>query len=168
LQTAYKEVEVLSKYYQGTGFPQSSMWTSAGLLGEEIEAKVTEAGRYLHLSYGFRSSVATSMVNFPSRCSVDLISDWSITFGTTETPANGGLTTRLVCITVECIRLEAKSWRIGETGEVSARACPVEGRWDDNQTIPKAPLCAMTALTFIETTRQKEIQAILKFGRDSA
>jgi hypothetical protein len=99
LQTAYKAIEVLSKYHQGTGLPQSCLWTSAGLPREEIEAKVRKSGRGLHLSYGFRSSVATDIANFPSRLRVTLIDGWSITFGITETPTNGESTTRLVYIT---------------------------------------------------------------------
>jgi hypothetical protein len=44
----------------------------------------------------------------------------------------------------------------------------VEGTWDDNITMPKIPLSAMTPPTFIEASRTKEIQALLKFGKDSA
>jgi hypothetical protein len=96
LQTAYKVIEVLSNYYQGTGLPQSCRWTSAGLPREEIEVKVAKSGRGLHLSYGFRNSSDTALVNFPSRFRVNLVNDWSIFFGTSETPSDCQLTTRLV------------------------------------------------------------------------
>jgi hypothetical protein len=43
----------------------------------------------------------------------------------------------------------------------------VTGTWDDENTTPKIPLCAMLQPTFTEATREKEIHALLKFGRDS-
>jgi hypothetical protein len=88
LQAAYKAIETLSSYYQGTGMPQSCLWTSAGLPREQIEAKVVKAEKGLHLSYGFRGSQSLSMTNFPSRFQVTLIDGWSIAFGTTMTPTD--------------------------------------------------------------------------------
>jgi hypothetical protein len=144
--------------------PQSCVWTSAGRPREEIEARVIKAGRGLHMSCGFRSSTATAMVNLPSRFRVELIDGWSITFGTSVIPSYGELTTRLMYITSQWnesakqyqlpwqVRLVAQPWRIGETGEVSAQACPVSGTWDDEHTTPKIPLCATLPPTLIEAT----------------
>jgi hypothetical protein len=65
------------------------------------------------------------------------------------------------------IRLDAQPWRVGEKGDILAIVRPVEGSWNDERASIKVPLCAMQSPTFVEATRQKEIQAILKFGRDS-
>lgn len=50
LQTAYKSIEVLSRYYQGTGLPHSCLWTSVGLPREEIEVSVEKMGQGVRLS----------------------------------------------------------------------------------------------------------------------
>jgi hypothetical protein len=104
----------------------------------------------------------------------------TIIFGTTETPADGELTSCLAYITSHWnedakqyetpwqVRLEAQPWRARETGEISARACPAIGTWDDSITKGNLSLCATTPPTFIEATRPKEIKALIKFGRDSA
>jgi hypothetical protein len=119
------------------------------------------------------------MANAPSRFRVELIEGWSITFGISATPPDGELTTRLVYITSQWseqlkqyrlpwqVRLEAQPWRIGDNGEIAARACPAAGTWDDEHTTPKISLCGMKPPTFIQTTRPIETQSLLKFGRDS-
>jgi hypothetical protein len=180
LQTAFSGIESLSTLYQGTAIPQSCLWTTAGLPREMITVQAFKRGAGLHLMYGYKDSTAMAMENAPSRFMVELIDRWSITFGTSAVPSDGQLTMRLIYITSQWdetvkqynqpgqVWLEAQPWRIGENGDVSARALPVTGTWDDDHTTPKISLCAMAPPTFIEATRPKEIQALLKFGRDSA
>jgi hypothetical protein len=62
----------------------------------------------------------------------------------------------------------AQPWRTGENGEISADAFPYRDNWDETYTGEKVPLCAASPPTLIEASRPKEIQALLKFGRDSA
>jgi hypothetical protein len=58
--------------------------------------------------------------------------------------------------------------RSGELGTPAARVCKVVGQWDDYRCVRTAPMCAKEIPTFIEATRVKETQALLRFGRDSA
>jgi hypothetical protein len=179
MQTAYKAIEVLSHYYQGTGIPQSCLWTTEGLPREMINVRVIKKGLGIHLAYGFGESMAIDMANAPSRFRVELIDGWSVTFGTSAVPPDEELMTRLFYITSQWnesvkqyhlpwqVRLEGQPWRIGENGDVAAKACPATGTSDDDHTVPKIPLCAMKAPIFIEATRPKEIESLLKFGRDS-
>jgi hypothetical protein len=64
--------------------------------------------------------------------------------------------------------LAAQPWRIGEHGEISAQACQLNADLDEIFTSGKVPLCAAIAPTFTEASHPKEIQELLKFGRDSA
>jgi hypothetical protein len=121
----------------------------------------------------------TAMVNSPSHFRVELINGWSVAFGTSATPSNGELSTIIMYVTAQWnesakqydqpwkVRLEAQQRRVGETGETLAKICPATGTWDDSTTMPEVPLCAMMPPTYIEATREKEIKAVLKFGRDS-
>jgi hypothetical protein len=63
--------------------------------------------------------------------------------------------------------LAVQPWRTGEIGEVCAAAAPNDDQWQGNQVAFDVPLCAAMTPTFIEATRAKEVQTMLKFGRDS-
>jgi hypothetical protein len=65
------------------------------------------------------------------------------------------------------IRLEGQPWRIGEEGDICAKAFPAEGRWSDDRMMAEAPLCATQLPTFIEATIEGEFKAMLKLRRDS-
>jgi hypothetical protein len=65
------------------------------------------------------------------------------------------------------LRLEAQPWRIGEGSCTAVKACPVEGTWNEDRTVPKVPLCATILPTSVEASRPIEIQGMRKFGRDS-
>jgi hypothetical protein len=65
------------------------------------------------------------------------------------------------------LKLSAQPWRVGEFGEVCPLAAPVAPDYQENQVYINPPLCATMPPTFIEATREKEIKAMLKFGRDS-
>jgi hypothetical protein len=99
LQLAFKAIESLSSYYQGTGMAQSCLRTSVWLSREFIEAKVIKKGQGFHLSYGYSESWAIDMANAPSRFRVELIDGLPITFGRSAQPSDGELTARLVYIT---------------------------------------------------------------------
>jgi hypothetical protein len=65
------------------------------------------------------------------------------------------------------IHLVKSQLRVGELGTPAATVYKVEGSWDDYRTVPTPPMCAKEMPTFIETSRPKESQALLRFGRDS-
>jgi hypothetical protein len=78
------------------------------------------------------------MANLPSRVRVERAQDWAVVFGTSECPKDWELTTRLAFITSQWdevagytspwqIRLEGQPWRIGEEGDLCAKALPPEG-----------------------------------------
>jgi hypothetical protein len=63
--------------------------------------------------------------------------------------------------------LTAHPWRIGELGEVCATASPDTTGWSASEMAPEIPSCAAALPTFVEATRDKEVQAMLKCGRDN-
>jgi hypothetical protein len=110
-------------------------WTKEEFPRDEIEVTTIKQGSGIHLQYGLRSSSALDVANMPSRVQVELVKDWSITFGTSENPADAELTNRLIWITSQFedqvgyrapwqIRPEGYPWRIGEEGNVCAKAFP--------------------------------------------
>jgi hypothetical protein len=133
----------------------------------------------VHIQYGFPDAVALDMANAPSRVRVELSDGWSIIFGTSNQPKDGELTTKLAFITSQWeealrnythpwqIRLEGQPWRIGEGGEICAKAFPALGTWSDDRMMADASLCARKPPTFIKTSRQVETRALLKHGRDA-
>jgi hypothetical protein len=177
-QAAYKQIEQLGLSYGG-GLPQSWIWTEAGLPREAMEVIVYKKGESLHARYGFVGTNALEMVNLPEHIRVNLPLDWSVTFGTIPDQTNDELTSRMMCITSKVdptgklyvqpwqIRVEKLSLRSGEEGETVAVVHKIEGPLTDDRIIPEPPLCAHEMPTFVETTRLKETQALLKFGRDS-
>jgi hypothetical protein len=119
------------------------------------------------------------MENLLDRVGIEILNRWSVTFGTSENAPDKELTERFSCITAQLdektnmymlpwqVRLEALNFRAGESGEKVAKACPVQGNWDDERRIGWVPFCAKSIPTFIEATREKEVKALLKFGRDN-
>jgi hypothetical protein len=65
------------------------------------------------------------------------------------------------------ILLAAQSWRTGERDEVLAQSEPVSNDWQGSIVFKDIQLCETASVTYIEAARPKEIQALLKFGRDS-
>jgi hypothetical protein len=57
--------------------------------------------------------------------------------------------------------------RTGDDGDSAAIVSRATGSWDDDRVDQKPPLCAKEIPTFVETTRPKETQSLLRFGRDS-
>jgi hypothetical protein len=177
-QAAYKQIEQIGLSYQG-GLPQSCVWTAMGLTREQIDVSIAKKGSGVYARYGLVGSQALDMVNLPERIRAELPNDWVVTFGSSENPKDGDLTSRLMCITSKLdptgrqyefpwqIRLERVQLRTGEGGDSAANLYKVSGSWDDERTIPGPPLCAKEMPTFVESTRPKETQAFLRFGRDS-
>jgi hypothetical protein len=56
---------------------------------------------------------------------------------------------------------------VGEQGSISAEGSPVRPNWYGTLTGGKIPCCASFPLTITEATGPKEIQTLLKSGRDS-
>jgi hypothetical protein len=177
-QAAYKQIEQIGLSYQG-GLPQSCVWTAMGLTREQIDVSIVKKGSGVYVRYGFVGSTALDMANLPERIRAELPNDWVVTFGSSESPTDGELTSRLMCITSKVdptgkqyefpwqIRLERVQLRTGEEGASAAIVSKVAGSWNDERTVPKPPLCAKEMLTFVESTRPDETQALLRFGRDS-
>jgi hypothetical protein len=119
------------------------------------------------------------MRNLPEQIRADLPLDWAVMFGTSENPVDLELTERMSVITSQLdstgkqyirpwqVHLLKLPIRSGELGTPAARVCKVAGQWDDYRRIQTAPMCAKEIPTFIEATRVKETQALLRFGRDS-
>jgi hypothetical protein len=145
-----------------------------------MEIAVSKFGRGIHVPYGYRETLGLSIERFPSRFKVGPIDKWAITFGTSETRPGKELTGGLAYTTAPWnevtkkydtpwhVLLPAQPWRIGEYGETSAEACLFRDNWNESFTRGKVPLCAAGPLTFLEASRPQEIQALLKFGTDSA
>jgi hypothetical protein len=119
------------------------------------------------------------MANLPERIRATLPLDWSVLFGTSESPADLELSNRMVNITSQLdpsngqymlpwqVHLVKVSLRTGELGLPTAEVYKAIGRWDDSRRTPTPPMCAKEMPTFVETAAVKESQAMLRFGRDS-
>jgi hypothetical protein len=178
-QTAHKQIEQIGLSYRGGGLPQSCVWTAMGLPRDQIEVTVTKKGAGVYARYGYLASTALDMANLPERIRAELPNDWVITFGTSENPKDGELTGRLTCITSRLdqtgasdilpwqVRLERRQLRTGEDADSAAIVYLASGSWDDDRDDERPPLCAKEMPTSIETTRPKETQSLLRFGRDS-
>jgi hypothetical protein len=53
LQVAFRSIEVLAAYYQGTGLPRQCMWTQAGVPREHMEISVSKPGKGIQVTYGY-------------------------------------------------------------------------------------------------------------------
>jgi hypothetical protein len=119
------------------------------------------------------------MMNLPEQIRAELPLGWSVSFGTSLNAVGLELTQRMMNITSQLnstgtqyvfpwqVHLEKVPLRAGELGTPAARVCVVEGQWDDYRRIQTPPMCAKEIPTFVEATRVKENQALLRFGRDS-
>jgi hypothetical protein len=119
------------------------------------------------------------MSNMPERIRATLPLDWSVSFGTSENPADLELTSRMANITSQLdhtgsqymlpwqVHLVKVSLRTGELGMPTAEVYKAVGKWDDYRRIPTPPMCAKEMPTFVEASTVKESQAMLRFGRDS-
>jgi hypothetical protein len=172
-QLAFKQIEQIGLMYQG-GLPASCIWAVAGVSREEIEIGAHKIGQGVYIRYGHRESSALNMMNLPEQVRAELPLDWSVSFGTTANPIDQELTNRMVEITRNAqdgrfwqIHLLKLPLRSGELGTPGARVCKAIGQWDDFRCIQTAPMCAKEIPTFVEATRVKETQALLRFGRDS-
>jgi hypothetical protein len=171
-QLAYKQIEQIGASYQG-GLPASCTWTELGLRRDQIEI----TGVYLR--YGFAGSSALDMVNLPEQVCVSLPLDWTLSFGTSASPRDGELTERMHYITAQLdltstcyqfpwhVKLERRQLRTGEEGLSAAALYKAEGTWNDDRVCEPPPLCAKEIPTYVDSTRLKETQALLRFGRNS-
>jgi hypothetical protein len=172
-QLAFKQIEQIGLMYQG-GLPASCVWATEGVSREDIDIAVFKLGQGVYVRYGHRESSALNMMNLPERVRAELPLDWSVSFGTSESPVDQELTNRMVSITTSAqdgrfwqIHLLKLPLRSGDLGTPAARVCKAIGQWDDFRCIQTAPMCAKEMPTFMEATRVKETQALLRFGRDS-
>jgi hypothetical protein len=159
--------------YQG-GLPVSCVWAASGVSREDIDIAVFKLGQGVYVRYGHRESCALNMMNLPEQVRAELLWDWSVLFGTSSNPIDLGLTNRMVEITRSA--QDGRFWQIhllkiplrsGELGTPAARVCKAIGQWDDFRCVQTAPMYAKEIPTFVEATRVKETQALLRFGRDS-
>jgi hypothetical protein len=179
LQWIIKGLEQLETYYGSSGIPGSCLWATKGILREQMDIQVTKIGRGVQILYGNACTKGFEMENFVSRLKVPLVGIWAIRFGTPSSPSDFDLTQRLISITVPWsntdqkyvnpweIALRAMPWRSGEEGETVPEAGLVDASWDGSTTETITPMCSADPPTSVEATRTREIQALLKFGRDS-
>jgi hypothetical protein len=144
-----------------------------------IEVSVFKVGQGIFARYAYRETTALSMMNMPEEIQAELTLGWSVSFGTSLNPVDLELTQRMMNITSQVdpaanqyirpwqVHLLKIPLRVGELGTPAARVCVVAGSWDDYRRVQTPPMCAKEIPTFVETTRVKETQASLRFGRDS-
>jgi hypothetical protein len=158
--------------------PYACRWTTEALTREQIDIAVLKYGSNVHIRYGWKDSTGLDMANFPAKIRASLADEWSVIFGIPVNAQDGELTTRLACIashwdpasgftTPWQIRLKGQPTGCGEEGDIYAVAILPKGKWDDGRAMADAPLCARQMPTFFEASREKEIRALLKLGRDS-
>jgi hypothetical protein len=145
----------------------------------DIEVGVFKIGQGIYVRYAHAQSGALDMRNLPEQIRAELPLDWAVLFGTSESPIDKELTERMMNITSQLDSVAnqyIRPWQIhllklpirsGELGTPAARVCKVVGQWDDFRCVQTAPMCAKEIPTFIEATRVKETQALLRFARDS-
>jgi hypothetical protein len=119
------------------------------------------------------------MMNLPEQIRAELPLGWSVSSGTSFNPIDLELTERMFNITAQLdstgtqyvfpwqIHLVKGQLRTGEFGTPAAGVYKVEGSCDDYRRIQTPPMCAKEIPTFVEASRVKENQALLRFGRDS-
>jgi hypothetical protein len=175
---AYKQIKQIGAGYQG-GLPSSCVWTELVAPREDIEVTILKVGQGIYVRYGHRNSSALNMSNLPEQVRAELPLGWSVSFGTSANPLDGELTERMFNITARLdltatryefpwqVHLVRTQLRTGEFGTPAAIVYRVEGSWDDCRCPQSPPMCAKEMPTFIESSRPKESQALLRFGRDS-
>jgi hypothetical protein len=148
-----------------------------GIPRNKMEITAAKLTRGLILTYGLVDGRGLAIDQYPARYCVSLADKWNVSFGSRASRTDYELTPRLIEITAPWdseagsyrtprkIYVPGEPWRIGEKGEISARACV--GEPEDKSGNADIPLCAAQPCTFTEATRSKEVNALLKFGRDS-
>jgi hypothetical protein len=142
------------------------MWTQSGVSRDEIEITLVKKERGVYITSGWTDTKGLAVSNFPAQFKIGLIDNWAIVFGAVENLTNRDLTQKLVYITAPW-DVTAQGYHSPWNLALPALAAPADDQWQGNQVYFNPPLCAAMSPTFTETTRYKEIQSMLKFGRDS-
>jgi hypothetical protein len=98
LQWTMKGLELLAKVFGSEGVPGSCRWSLSGVPREGINIKVEKMGRGVYVTYGHKGTVGLDMSNFLFKAKADLVTGWSIVFGTPASPSDGDITDRLASI----------------------------------------------------------------------
>jgi hypothetical protein len=146
----------------------------SGKCGVKFEKGVRSAT----VTYSFIQFHAKLISDFPAVYTVELAGKWHVIFGAEECASDATLMELLARSTAIWtgkefgtpwqIFLTVQPWRVGEAGEIMLSALTTYPQnKNPHSKNPRIPRNAASPINFIEAIRVKEIQRLLRFGRDS-
>jgi hypothetical protein len=153
-------------------------WATVAFTSAEIDTVLSKSDNGLLVTFHRHDMPGMSIAEFPSEYTLKLPTGLRISFGAETGASDYVLMQYLANITAPRIAenfgkpwlvlLIAQPWRDSETGEISLIASPTCPQ-DVNPTAtnPIIPRNAAQSPCYTATPRRKEIQRLLKFGRDS-
>jgi hypothetical protein len=163
---ALAQIAVLPLSFGSEGFPNSLYWATVTFTSAQIDTVLSKSDNGLLVSFHRHDMPGMAIREFPATYTLKLPSglrDFTLTqyLANITAPRSENPKPWLVL-------LIAQPWRDSETGEIWLNASPTHPQdVDPTATNPVIPRNAAQSPCFTSTTRRKEIERLLKFGRDS-
>jgi hypothetical protein len=177
---AHAAIEAMSPTLGSSGIPNALMWSKHPFTEADIDAAITKSNDGLLVTFSRQDMPGAPIASFEQAYTLKLPSGLRISFGAEKNASDFTITGYLGNATASILEsglygdpwrifLMAMPWRDTETGEIWTSASPshppdLEPRLPG----PVVPRNAIRSLCYTETDRPKEMQRLLKFGRDSA
>jgi hypothetical protein len=175
---AFGKIAALPPTFASTGFPGSLFWTTVPFTDAELDISLSKLGKGLQVIFERHEMPGMAIKEFPSAYTLELPSGLRISFGAQNGASDYELMQYLANITAPrigdeygqpwLILLIAQPWRCSETGEIMlVPSLTYPQDVDPTATNPEIPRNAAQSRCFVIATRRKEIERLLRFGRDS-
>jgi hypothetical protein len=177
---AHAAIEAIPPTLGSLGIPNALSWSKHPFTEADIDSTITKSNDGLLVTFSRHDMPGAPIASFDQAYALKLPSGLRISFGAEKNASDFTITGYLANATAPILEsgLYGDPWRIllmamprrdTETGEIWTSALPsyppdLEPRLPN----PVVPRNAVRSLCYTETDRPKEMQRLLKFGRDSA